>query len=225
MPVTDYTHIVTLGSMCMPTHQLRRVAVAGRWPWARYSGPFDWFVVDLPYCVRAIATDFVEFMRPEQATCLGVVSERFWRVRCDDGLVSMHHLPWKAADTEPSVASWFTFGQWLGQRLCRWRETLASADARLLVVRASDPGSPDQPSDLVALAELLARRSACRTTVAAVSFGAPLRVDHPGVRTFGVAPSWPASVAPAAVDWGKNYGWGPAWQGRDASWDEIWETL
>jgi hypothetical protein len=225
MALSDYTHIVTLGSMCMPTYQLRRVATRERWPWARYSGPFDWFVADLPRCMRAIGTDFVEFMNPDDTVCQGVVKERFWKVQCGPGLVSMHHLPWSARDSEPSRASWYAFGQWLGQRLGRWRETLASPEARLLVVRMADPGIPDAPAQLSALAELLRRRSACQSTLAAISFGAAPASDHPRVRTFRATRSWPEPLEPASVDWGKDYGWGPAWQGHDPSWDEIWDAV
>jgi hypothetical protein len=225
MSLRDYTHIVTLGSMCMPTYQLRRAAQHERWPWARYSGPFDWFVLDVPRCLRAIGSDFEQFMNPDDITCEGVVAERFWKVRSSGGLVSMHHLPWSPRDAEPSKTSWYAFGQWLGQRTYRFRETLASPDARLLMVRMSDPGIADDAADLVALAELLARRGACRTTLAAVSFGAPPQVAHPNVRTFRAAPSWPNELEPASVDWSHDYGWGPAWKGCDASWDAIWSAV
>lgn len=225
MSLRQYTQILTLGAACSPTFQLRRVAEREALTETVVAGPFDWFAIDLASCRRAITSDFRDFFLPASVTCRGIDRQRYWRLEDAHGVRSRHHVPWCASDAQPSTASWAVFQQWLDERVRRLRRTLASASQHLLAIRVSDPGLPDRAPELAELARELRARAACRVSVAAVFYGAPPVVDDPAVRTFQVARSWPAELSPTELDWGRDYGRGPAWQGDTDSWDRIWSAL
>lgn len=225
MSLRQYTQILTLGSACSPSFQLRRMAEMVGLSGTVIAGPFDWFAIDLASCRRAITSDFQDFFSPASVTCRGVDRERYWRLEDVHGVRSRHHVPWCAGDAAPSAASWGAFQHWLDTRVQHVRQTLASASQHLLAIRVSDPGLPDPPAELVELARELRVRAACQVSVAAVFYGVPPVVDDPAVRTFQVARSWPAELSPTEVDWGRDYGRGPAWQGDTESWDRIWAAL
>lgn len=225
MSLRDYAQILTLGAACSPAFQLRRVAEREQLPRTVTAGPLDWFGIDLARCTNVIASDFQDFFRPEAVTCHGVERGKYWQLQDAHGVRSRHHVPWCAGESQPSAASWSVFQHWLSERRQRLLQTLASPDAHLLAVRISDPGLPDRAPELAQLASVLRAKAACRVTLAAVFFCAPPRVDDPSVRTFQVQLSWPAELRPEKVDWSRDYGRGPAWQGDVESWDRIWAAL
>ncbi len=225
MAIFDYTHAFSVGSICMPTHQLRRAAATGDGR-VRCGGPFDWFAIGLPQCLHALETDFEDFYQPEGGRCLGAPTGRSWRVVDKLGIRSSHHLPKQSGDSAPTAQAWQRFRGWLHHRREQLAETLRQPEARLLVVRLSEAGTQDSEEDLFALNEALLRRARCKVTFAAVRFGEEASVDEgDALRYFSVARTWPRRMPACEVDWGHNYGWGPAWRGNDASWDQIWRAV
>ncbi len=225
MPIFDYTHALSVGSICMPTHQLRRAAAASGRRF-RCGGPFDWFAIGLAQCVHALETDFEDFYQPEGGRCLGAPTSRSWRVVDKRGVRSSHHLPKQSGDGAPTAQAWESFRAWLHHRRDQLRGTLHQPEARLLVVRLSEAGAQDSQQELVALQEAFVRRARGTVTLAAVSFGEEARVDESNaLRHFSVARTWPKRMPPNEVDWGHDYGWGPAWRGSDASWDRVWRAV
>jgi hypothetical protein len=224
MSLADYSHIVTIGSNCTPSYQLARAAWRWKLPEARILGPFDWFGVDIPQALLAIEAKFRDYFVPEKVSCEGHLGQ-FWKITDAGGIQSWHHLHRADDATEPSHASWYTFGRWLGQRLSLWERTLGDSQARLLLVRAEDAARPDALNHLTGLREAVASRAKCEVVLAAISYSARLASDNPRLRTFEVCRSWPAGMECAAVNWDHDYGCGPAWQGHGPSWAEVWSSV
>lgn len=224
MSLADYTHVVTLGCNCTPSYQLARAAWRLRLPEARISGPFDWCGLDLQQGIEAIKTKFRNYFSPEHVDCLGLAKD-YWKVVDRGGIQSWHHLRAAANTHEPTTTSWFTFGVWLGRRLSLWESTLSDPSARLLLVRAEDAARPDTREQLEALLTTVKAAAKCEVVLAAIGYSSCVAPEHAQLKTFRVRPSWPEALDCSAVDWDRDYGWGPAWQGHTASWDRIWASV
>lgn len=221
----DYSYVVTLGHTCTPAYQLAAAARRYRLPEAMISGPFDWFGIGIEQVIAAIETKFARYFAPEQVTVTGHVQDEFWKVMDGRGVESWHHFRRHEGEHRLGCSSWYHFGRWLGRRVELWERHLSDPRGSTLFVRLADPAMPDETAALARLASTLERRSAGKILVAALSFVTPPVVDHPRVRTFSVARSWPEELDVASVAWDFDYGYGPAWKGHDISWERVWRAV
>lgn len=225
MPLNDYSYVLTVGSNCTPVWQLRLAAERLGMSIDRVKGPFDWLLVPLHSAVDALNNGFRGFFRPEESRIVGTIGDRHLHVLNRHGFHSLHNFSAEQGTSSLSAEAWERWDKNQGQRIAACEAALADPNGNVLVVRLANPGWPDDPETVELLATGIASRSLAAVTVAAVAFGAPQTHHHPLVRTFGVERSWPHDLPNELLDWGRDYGWGVAWEGHTESWNRVWQQV
>jgi hypothetical protein len=224
MSIKDYTYVATVGFNCMPTHQLARAAKRFALAPSRVNGPFDWFMLTIDHVVTTLESDFRQFFRPETVQITGKLDEEHWRVMDRTGIKSWHHFGRKSQDENITAHAWSRFERWMSRRRKLWQSALADPNGRVLFIRVPNAAQPDTVEELIQLAQVLRERASGEISVAALTF-VRLHISHPHVRTYPLKRTWPEHLDVDQMDWDRDYGLGPAWQGHDASWDELWDRV
>lgn len=206
---------MTVGCNCTPVNQLRRAAPRYGLDITKIRSPFDWFIIDLPGVHRAFDTQFTEFFSPKNTTIIGE-DEVYWHVQDEHCNRSLHHFKKNSDD----------FSGWLEYRVGNMISVLNDHEAKVLFLRLEQPYAPDRIDHLESLAERL-NYARSKITVASVGF-AEKRISprySAILKSLVVEKSWPEEMDVNLIDWNEDYGYGPAWVGKDESWDRIWEQV